>query len=81
MAVTNQAIAEQNAAQHQLQAQRRILRLPAVKDATGLGRTTIYELMNQGRFPKSRRIAGAHAVGWDSLEIQAWIGAQLGEVC
>lgn len=64
-----------------VQQPRRIMRLPAVKQASGLGRTTIYELMKEGRFPKSRRIAGAHAVGWDSLEIQAWIAEQLGEVC
>ena len=55
----------------------RIMRLPTVKDRTGLGRTTIYELMKRGDFPKSRRIAGARAVGWDSLEIEAWIAKQL----
>ncbi|MGV8889806.1 MAG: AlpA family phage regulatory protein [Pseudomonas sp.] len=59
---------------------RRILRLPAVKAATGLGRTKIYDLMKEGRFPKSCRIAGAHAVGWSSLEVEAWIAKQLGEV-
>lgn len=80
MAATNQSVAEQHHAQRQSKGQRRILRLPAVKHATGLGRTTIYELMKQGRFPKSHRIAGAHAVGWDSLENHAWIAAQLGEV-
>ncbi len=57
-----------------------IYRLPTVKARTGLGRTTIYDLMKEGRFPKSRRIAGAHAVGWDSLEIEAWIAEQLGAV-
>lgn len=57
---------------------RRILRLPAVKTATGLGRTKIYALMKEGRFPRSRQIAGAHAVGWDSLEVEAWIASQLG---
>lgn len=77
MAALNQAHAEQAAAQRQ---QRRILRLPAVKAATGFGRTKIYDLMKEGRFPKARRIAGAHAVGWDSLEIEAWIAEQLGEV-
>jgi prophage regulatory protein len=56
---------------------RRILRLPAVKEATGLGRTAIYDLMAKGLFPKARRIAGAHIVGWDSLEIEAWISKQL----
>ncbi|MCY1311475.1 Prophage CP4-57 regulatory protein (AlpA) [compost metagenome] len=59
------------------QQSRRIMRLPAVKDATGLGRTVIYDLMKEGRFPKCHRIAGAHIVGWDSLEIEAWIAEQL----
>ena len=58
---------------------RRILRLPAVKSATGLGRTKIYALMKEGSFPKARRIAGAHAVGWDSVAVEAWIAKQLGE--
>jgi prophage regulatory protein len=74
MAATNQEYAHQKATQHQ---QRRILRLPAVKSATGLGRSKIYNLMKEGRFPKARRIAGAHVVGWDSLEVEAWISEQL----
>jgi prophage regulatory protein len=53
--------------------------MTTLKAKTGLGRTTIYDLMKDGRFPKSRRIAGAHAVGWDSLEVEAWIAEQLGE--
>lgn len=57
-----------------------IWRLPTVKNRTGLGRTTIYDLMKEGRFPKARRIAGAKAVGWDSLEVEAWIAQQLDEV-
>lgn len=63
-----------------VQQPRRILRLPHVKAASGLGRTKIYDLMKEGRFPKARRIAGAHAVGWDSLEVEAWVAAQLAEV-
>jgi prophage regulatory protein len=74
MAATNQEYAQQKATQHQ---QRRILRLPAVKSATGLGRSKIYNLMKEGRFPKARRIAGAHVVGWDSLEVEAWVSEQL----
>lgn len=61
------------------QTTRRIMRIAAVKEATGLGKTTIYDLMKEGRFPRARRIAGAHAVGWDSLEVEAWIAKQLGE--
>lgn len=56
---------------------RRIMRLPEVITATGYKRSRIYELMDQGAFPKSRRI-GQRAVGWDSLEIEAWINAKLG---
>jgi prophage regulatory protein len=74
MAATNQEYAQQKATQRK---QRRIMRLPAVKFATGLGRTKIYDLMKEGRFPKARRIAGAHVVGWDSLEVEAWISEQL----
>lgn len=75
MAAINQECAQQKAALHQ---QRRILRFPAVKSATGLGRTKIYDLMKEGQFPKAHRIAGANVVGWDSLEIEAWISEQLG---
>ena len=58
---------------------RRIMRLPQVQDATGFGRAWIYELMKRGEFPLARKI-GLRAVGWDSLEIEAWIAKQLGEV-
>lgn len=77
MEVANQTQAQQAENLHQL---RMIWRLPTVKARTGLGRTKIYELMKEGRFPKARRIAGAHAVGWSSLEVSAWIAEQLGEV-
>lgn len=56
---------------------RSILRLPAVKTRSGLARSTIYDRMKEGRFPKARRIAGSNIVGWDSQEIDAWIAEQL----
>lgn len=55
---------------------RRIMRLPEVKAASGFGRTHIYELMKEGRFPKARRI-GVRAVGWDSSEIEQWVTDRL----
>lgn len=58
---------------------RRIMRLPQVQAATGFGRAWIYELMKRGDFPKAHKI-GLRAVGWDSLEVEAWIAKQLGEV-
>jgi prophage regulatory protein len=77
MAAINQVHAAQVVKQRAERTQRRILRLPAVKEATGLGRTKIYDLMKVGRFPKAHRIAGANVVGWDSLEIEAWVSEQL----
>lgn len=59
---------------------RRIMRLPEVKAATGFGRAHIYNLMKEGRFPKSRKI-GPRAVGWDSAQVESWVSERLdGEV-
>lgn len=49
-----------------------ILRLPAVKAATGLSRSTIYERISAGTFPKPIAL-GDHAVGWLASEVGAWI--------
>lgn len=56
---------------------RRILRLPEVKSLTGFGRSSIYEFMRNGDFPRCRRI-GPRAVGWDSHEVEAWVNSKLG---
>ena len=56
----------------------RILRLAAVIDMTGLGKTKIYELQAQGRFPMSVRIT-PHSVGWVEEEVQAWLSTRLAE--
>jgi prophage regulatory protein len=53
----------------------KILRLPAVKAATGLGRSAIYDGMDKGTFPKQRKI-GARAVGWYASAVQQWIDAR-----
>lgn len=53
-----------------------LLRLPAVQAATGYGRSSIYQLIKRGAFPRSVRLAGGGAVAWRSTEIQAWIAAQ-----
>ncbi len=54
-----------------------IWRMARVLEATGVGRTTLYKLMNEGTFPKSRPLAGTGIVGWDSNAVEAWIAAQL----
>jgi prophage regulatory protein len=57
--------------------QRYIMRLPEVEAVTGYKRSSIYLFMAQGTFPKCRPINGRRAVGWDSLEIDAWIAQHL----
>ena len=53
-----------------------ILRLPAVKACTGLSRSTIYQRIVEGRFPKSVSLGG-RAVGWVEAEIQEWLQGQI----
>ncbi|MFJ3008093.1 helix-turn-helix transcriptional regulator [Pseudomonas fluorescens] len=55
------------------------MRLPEVMHVTGYKRSSIYQMMQEGRFPQARSI-GMRAVGWSSEEIQGWVDARLG-VC
>ncbi len=48
-----------------------ILRRGAVEKATGLPRSTIYEKMAKGEFPKPIKLS-AKSVGWIESEIAAW---------
>ena len=50
----------------------RILRLPAVKERTGLSRSSVYEKIAARDFPKPIAL-GARAVGWLESDIDAWI--------
>jgi prophage regulatory protein len=47
------------------------LRLPVVMRITGLGRSTIYRLVADHRFPCPVRL-GCRAIGWRRLDIEAW---------
>jgi prophage regulatory protein len=53
----------------------RLLRLDAVKEITGLSRSTIYADAN---FPKPVKI-GERAVAWVEDEIREWIDARIAE--
>ncbi len=54
----------------------KILRLPRVKDCTGLSRTGIYDRIAKGEFPAQIPI-GARAVGWLESEVEAWIAQRV----
>ena len=49
----------------------RLLRLPEVMARVGLKRSSIYQRMSEGRFPKSRSLGPKCAV-WVEVEIEAW---------
>ena len=49
-----------------------IVRLPQVKAMTGLSRSTIYENVAAGRFPKQQKLT-RHAVGWRLGDIRAFV--------
>jgi prophage regulatory protein len=53
-----------------------VLRLPAVLAIVSLSRTTVYEKVSQGEFPKPFKL-GDRAVGWLSSDIEAWIAARV----
>ncbi|WP_318493819.1 AlpA family transcriptional regulator [Photobacterium leiognathi] len=54
----------------------RILRLPEVKEKTGLSRSSIYALMSKGDFPLSVSL-GERAVGWIEADIRDWIDERI----
>ena len=58
------------------QKSRRLLRLPDVKRQIGLGRTSIYEKIKSGDFPKPYPL-GARAVAWLADDVEAWIDSRI----
>ena len=56
----------------------KIIKLPEVKEATGLSRSAIYAYIKRGIFPQSVTL-GPRAVGWVEAEIQEWLEARIAE--
>lgn len=54
----------------------RILRLPRVKDRSGLSRSSIYVQISLGLFPRPISLGG-RAVGWLESDIDNWIQAKV----
>lgn len=50
----------------------RVLRLNAVLEKTGLGKTKLYEKIGKKEFPQSLPL-GERAVGWLESEVDEWI--------
>ena len=54
----------------------RLIRLKEVQHRIGLGRSTIYRWVAEGRFPKPVQLGG-YAVAWAEDDVEAWIRARL----
>jgi prophage regulatory protein len=55
-----------------------LIRMPEVMARTGLKRSTLYNLMNAGRFPVCVKISD-RINGWPVAEIDDWIAARTAE--
>ncbi len=53
-----------------------VLRRRQVEARTGLARSTIYQYMKDGVFPKPVQL-GPRAVGWIEADISAWISQRV----
>lgn len=53
----------------------RLIRLPEVLQLVGLGRSTIYRWMAEGKFPKPVQL-GTYVVAWAHEDVEAWIAAR-----
>jgi len=56
----------------------RLARLKEVEGMAGCGKSTIYEMMRAGKFPKSVRL-NARTVAWPVSAVQQWIQDRIAE--
>lgn len=54
----------------------KLLRFPAVRERTGLSRSTIWRLERQGAFPRHHRIS-PNAVAWVEDDVAKWIQSKV----
>lgn len=54
---------------------RSVLRFKAVRNLTGLSRTTIWRLCQQGNFPQPLKLT-ARLIGWRAEELLDWLGSR-----
>jgi prophage regulatory protein len=54
----------------------KVIRLTQVMNSTGLGRSTIYKYMSEGKFPMPLQLS-ERCVGWLESEVQQWIQSRV----
>jgi prophage regulatory protein len=57
-------------------AEKRLGRMPVVRDIVGFSRSEIYRLVGLKRFPAPIPL-GERAVAWDLDEVQAWVQSRI----
>lgn len=56
----------------------RVVRLKELVFRSGLGRSSIYDMVSTGDFPAPVQI-GARAIGWIESEFETWLNSKTGE--
>lgn len=70
MSIAQQSVSEGTASMG------RVLRMKQVTAHVGLKKSTIYKLMNEGRFPRSMKLS-TRASGWFESDIDQWLSDRL----
>lgn len=52
----------------------KFVKLETVKSMTGLSRSSIYQYINEGRFPNQVRL-GSRSVAWVASEVDEWMNS------
>lgn len=55
-----------------------LIKRPTVERITTLSKSRIYELIQQGKFPKPVAL-GAMSVAWPAIEVHEWVAARIAE--
>jgi prophage regulatory protein len=55
-----------------------LIRRKRVEELTALSRSRIYDLMQQGKFPKPVSL-GAMSVAWLEIEVREWISSRISD--
>jgi len=56
----------------------RLIRLPIVEENTGCKKSTIYQMIADGRFPKPVRLSARH-VAWSETAVLQWVQDRIAE--
>ncbi|CDH20324.1 conserved hypothetical protein [Xenorhabdus bovienii str. kraussei Quebec] len=56
--------------------QHSFIKLPEVCRRTGLGKSTIYKYISEGKFPKQIKV-GSHASAFVESEVDTWINRRI----